>query len=323
MGDVALSESDMKSMQAQKDYGESGSSSEWTDDEDSDDFDERSEVEASQYDLAGSMNWNSTNSTRREHNGKHRKPAKRQGRTASRHGLWVPPWKKSGGNYSTGADETKNRSRRAVMSTRHNIWPSGIVPVIMNSGLSNSARTVIIKAIRTWESLTCLRFVNRQAQHKSYIIFSVEDCGCCSYVGRQSDSRPQTVSIGPGCEVEGIALHEIGHALGFWHEQSRPDRDNYVQIFTQNIQPSNLFNFDKMSYKEVDSLGEPYDFNSIMHYHSSAFAKPGTYETIRPRPCCPRPQIGQRSKPSASDVRQMNKLYNCPVAQTGRSSSRI
>nr|VZI27767.1 unnamed protein product [Spirometra erinaceieuropaei] len=147
MGDVALSESDMMSMQAQKDYGESGSSSDWTDDEDSDEFDVRSEVEASQHNLAESMKY--------------------------------------------------------------------------------TAMTVIMKAMRTWESLTCLRFVNRQPQHKAYLIFSVENCGCCSYVGRQSDSRPQTVSIARGCEVEGIALHEIGHALGFWHEQSRPDRDRY------------------------------------------------------------------------------------------------
>ncbi|KAL7058168.1 hypothetical protein AAHC03_016810 [Spirometra sp. Aus1] len=65
MGDVALSESDMKAMQAQKDYGESSSSSsDWTDDEDSDEFDVHSEVEASQYDLAESMNWDLTNSTR-------------------------------------------------------------------------------------------------------------------------------------------------------------------------------------------------------------------------------------------------------------------
>nr|VZI30825.1 unnamed protein product [Spirometra erinaceieuropaei] len=65
MGDVALSESDMKAMQAQKDYGESSSSSsDWTDDEDSDEFDVHSEVEASQYDLAESMNWDLSNSTR-------------------------------------------------------------------------------------------------------------------------------------------------------------------------------------------------------------------------------------------------------------------
>ncbi|KAL7057876.1 hypothetical protein AAHC03_016809 [Spirometra sp. Aus1] len=64
MGDVALSESDMKSMQAQKDYGESGFSSDWTDDEDSDEFDVRSEVESSQHNLAESMKCNSTNSTR-------------------------------------------------------------------------------------------------------------------------------------------------------------------------------------------------------------------------------------------------------------------
>nr|VZI50315.1 unnamed protein product [Spirometra erinaceieuropaei] len=107
-------------------------------------------------------------------------------------------------------------------------------------------------------------------------------------------------------------MHELGHALGFWHEQSRPDRDAYVQIFTDDIKSKNLFNFDKRSPDEIDSLGETYDYESIMHYHSAAFAKPNVSETIRPRECCPRPQIGQRIKPSAGDVRQMNKLYNCP-----------
>lgn len=51
--------------------------------------------------------------------------------------------------------------------------------------------------------------------------------------------------------------------MGFWHEQSRSDRDSYVSILTHNIRPAALGNFDL----EVDnSYGVPYDYKSDMHY---------------------------------------------------------
>lgn len=65
-------------------------------------------------------------------------------------------------------------------------------------------------------------------------------CRCCSYVGRRGNG-PQAISIGKNCDKFGIVVHELGHVIGFWHEHTRPDRDNHVTIIRENIQPGERF----------------------------------------------------------------------------------
>uniref|UniRef100_A0A1I8JQC4 Metalloendopeptidase n=1 Tax=Macrostomum lignano TaxID=282301 RepID=A0A1I8JQC4_9PLAT len=71
------------------------------------------------------------------------------------------------------------------------------------------------------------------------------------------------------------------------------------------------YNFKVLTSMDVDSLGEPYDFDSIMHYARSTFATSPNLDAMRPVQCCPRPNIGQRSYISAGDIRQVHKLYGC------------
>lgn len=76
----------------------------------------------------------------------------------------------------------------------------------------------------------------------------------------------------------GATIHEIGHAMGLFHEQTRHDRDEWVKILWENIEPANRFNFEKHSRTVGADIG-PYDFKSIMHYGPKAFSANGK-ETI-------------------------------------------
>lgn len=101
-------------------------------------------------------------------------------------------------------------------------------------------------------------------------------------------------------------LEDLRISLSFL---SLPD---HVEILLENVVEGQDFNFKKMDSGEVNSLREPYDYSSIMHYAKGTFAKANKDETIRPKACCPRPPIGQRIQLSPGDVRQTNKLYGCP-----------
>uniref|UniRef100_A0A4W5M5R9 Metalloendopeptidase n=1 Tax=Hucho hucho TaxID=62062 RepID=A0A4W5M5R9_9TELE len=124
--------------------------------------------------------------------------------------------------------------------------------------------------------------------------------------GQEGGGGPQAISIGKNCDKFGIVVHELGHVIGFWHEHTRPDRDEHVSIIRDNIHPGQEYNFLKMSPVEVDSLGEVYDFDSIMHY------APNTFSRLVQRTDYSsgvRPPIGQRTRLSKGDIVQARKLY--------------
>ena len=109
------------------------------------------------------------------------------------------------------------------------------------------------------------------------------------------------------CLTTGIIAHEFIHALGFWHEQARPDRDNYVTVLWANIQVGYEHNFNKYT-TGVDVLGLPYDFDSLMHYGQTSFALNGT-KTLVPK--VDDVTIGQRTRLSQIDIAEIRKYYNC------------
>lgn len=205
------------------------------------------------------------------------------------------------------------RARRAATARKERVWDFGVIPYVIDSNFTGADKGLFKQAMRHWENFTCIRFVEKTEDHPNYIIFTERECGCCSFVGKRGNG-PQALSIGKNCDKFGIVVHELGHVVGFWHEHTRPDRDNHVVIIRDNIQAGQDYNFNKLTAEEVNSLGQRYDFDSIMHYARATFAKATYLDTIRPRPEPGQeslPEIGQRIRLSEGDIAQTNLLYKC------------
>merc|ERR1711915_16643 len=191
-------------------------------------------------------------------------------------------------------------------TTIYNLWENQEIPYTISSEFSDDERLVIAKAIGDLQAQTCLKFVERTTQ-EDYIHIII-DTWCRSYIGRTGGM--QTLKLYSSCFKYGTVIHEFMHALGFWHEQSRYDRDDYVTIEWDNIRDGTEGNFDKRSEDTTTILGQTYDYGSIMHYSEYSFSKNGE-KTIVPIANVDNVYIGQRDGMSELDVSGINKLYKC------------
>ncbi|XP_048581200.1 blastula protease 10 [Nematostella vectensis] len=209
------------------------------------------------------------------------------------------------GDIKLTEEQMNELNSRAAMKTRK--WPGGVVPYELDSSLSGESRAVnaINAAIAEYAKLTCIKLRPKKAGDNAYLsIF--KGSGCWSFLGRIG--RKQQLSLAGGCWYKGIVIHEIAHALGFFHEQSRPDRDQYVKIMFENIKSGREGNFRKNSASSVTTHNTPYDYGSVMHYSGRAFTKNGKPTIV---PLKSGVYIGQRGGLSPLDVKQVNIHYNC------------
>lgn len=174
-------------------------------------------------------------------------------------------------------DSVESKSLRGkgaiAMKFKRSFWSGGVVPYIIDEDLEDQAR--VTDSMKHIEKNSNIRFKER-TDERDYVVFRQVSEGCFAGVGRQGGE--QSVSLEKDCST-GNTTHEIMHALGFWHEQSRHDRDDHIKIVWDNIKEENKHNFRQQLNDGVD-IGE-YDFDSLMHYSGTAFSKNGEATMLR------------------------------------------
>lgn len=179
-------------------------------------------------------------------------------------------------------------------------WSNGIIPYVIEAG--HPKKNDILAAITMVNDGTVL-CVRPRTNESDYINF-VSGSGCASWVGKQGGK--QDITIG-SCAVGSIA-HEMIHAAGMFHEQSREDRDNFVTVNLANVTAGKEHNFDKHVADATD-IG-PYNYGSIMHYGATAFSKNGQNTiTVKVPPGTATTVIGQRTTISQGDRDGLKTIY--------------
>ncbi len=200
--------------------------------------------------------------------------------------------------------QTPFQKRGLGLSENLDRWPDGIVPYQFSETITQTQREQATAAVAHWNNNSTVLMLERtdenSEQYSDFISFEPSN-GCASWVGRIGGE--QSVWVADSCTV-GSVVHEIGHAIGLFHEHTRPDRDNFITVNHENIPEDRMINFDIID-AGAESLGD-YDYGSIMHYGENFFSSNGNPTISAPDGI----QIGQRDALSAIDIESVDTMYS-------------
>ncbi len=209
-----------------------------------------------------------------------------------------------------------------------NNWPIGLVPYAFAANVTMANQTLALTAMAEVKAITAVDFIPRNNQADYVLITACTVNNSC--VGVISGAQVLNI-VSWGSKF--IIVHELMHALGFVHEQSRPDRGTYVTVNSANVSTtactgSNcgmagsstcICNFDIVNI--ATSFGA-YDFRSVMHYGRSAFSANGA-DTLTCNSGYTQFQsvIGQRAYLSLGDAAGLQFKYGAAIAPAVTSIS--
>ncbi|CAF0960666.1 unnamed protein product [Adineta steineri] len=203
------------------------------------------------------------------------------------------------------------RKARGLVGIGNNVrWTDGIVPYEFISGYTVEQQAEIVTRMRKLENLVAIN-------NSRCIQFRPKVSGDLYYLKIQNgaDCRSMIGQIGGGlmlayplCFDDGRTFHELLHTLGFYHEQSRSDRDSYVRLYPENMQTGMDQQYLVYNNPVADTFNSPYDYASVMHYGRYDYSKNNlsTMEPIQSNI-----KIGQRYNLSNGDIQLIRRYYNC------------
>lgn len=195
-------------------------------------------------------------------------------------------------------------------------WPDGLVPFEFAPSVSASNRSKMILAMNELSSRFIgdvnIKFVQRIAE-PDYLYILNDKNTYSSGVGLEGGVQYLGVSVSDW-DVHYALCHELMHVIGFYHEQSRPDRDSHVKIIWENVSPSQILQFELAVGSTTNNT--PYDYTSIMHYSQCAYSicskcseKPEECRTIETLDPAFQNVIGNKSKLGDWDGVEMQLVY--------------
>lgn len=184
---------------------------------------------------------------------------------------------------------------------RSRLWRSGRVPfVIDNRDFSTTGHaTTVQRAVAHWNTRSILQLEPRRSSDPDFLVFREHSTACQSKVGRRGGEQAVLCDLDsvPARFTQASVIHEIGHAVGLYHEHQRPDRDRFVRVVESNVTTVPLSNFDICG----EAVG-PYDFESIMHYSANG-AGTGSLVPLRGE------RLGMATGLSSLDARTITMVY--------------
>lgn len=215
-------------------------------------------------------------------------------------------------NYRNGL--AAQRGDSASLAPWAEKWPDGKIAYQFDASVNAEKRAFFEAACRDWEAVANLRFSPRTDEN-DYILVKQTINDSDSWVG--TIGGPQDLNLANWAD-EFTAVHEHQRPdLGLVHEHQRPDRDSFVTIRFENVQTGTESAFDIVD----GALNQgAYDFDSTMHYFSTAFSSNGGL-TIEPKPASIQfvNSMGQRDHLSNRDKSGMAALYGAPVSNSTHS----